>query len=362
MTENALKVFLSLLRAGLWGMPFDAQEVPALSVGEWKEVLSMSERQTVAGVTFLGLDSMPEDRMPPVGVIGRWAARADAIERRNKNINSEIVDLYFEFARNGLEPVLQKGQGIAALYRCPLSRECGDIDLWFSTPEGKESADKLIRSKGINVRNRPDGSSCYVSGRGFVVEHHLRFYDLYNPFVQKYLHSLTSGLELDRTLLQLSGVTIPVPAPEHCLLMLYAHVLKHSIGRGIGMRQLCDAAVACDRYRYTLDRKLFRGMCRHTGIARWVELMNSFMTGYIGLPLSSLPYKTKDTDASGLFDIVIEGGNFGRYDTSNGHPDMTGFRRKIHTAMAFLRNSRFSLPVASGETAGVFLMLLKGQI
>ena len=362
MTENVLKVFFSLLRAGLWGMPFNAPEVPALSVGEWKEVFSMSERQTVAGVTFLGLDSMSEDRMPPTEVIGRWAARADAIERRNRNINSVIADLYSEFSRNGLEPVLQKGQGIAAMYKCPLSRECGDIDLWFCTPEDKKLADDLVRSKRINVRNRPDGSSCYVAEGGFVVEHHLRFYDLYNPFVQKYLHSLTSGLELDRTLLQLSGVAIPVPAPEHCLLMLYAHVLKHSAGRGIGMRQLCDVAVACDRYRYRLDRELFKSMCRRAGIARWIELMNSFMTGYIGLPSSSLPYKTEDADASGLFDIVIEGGNFGQYDSSNGHPGMTGVRRKIHTAMAFLRNSRFSLSVSPGEAAGVFLMLLKGQI
>ena len=230
---------------------------------------------------------------------------------------------------------------------------------WFRDAGSKKMADDMIRGKGINVQDRPDGSSCYMSG-GFIVEHHLRLYDIYNPFVQRYVRKLSEHLELEET--DIPGGRVLTPAPEHNLLMLYSHVLKHCIGRGVGMRQLCDVAVACHAYRDRIDGNLFMDMCRRVGITRWVMMMNSFMTGYLGLPKSSLPCETMKTDAGRLLDIVLNGGNFGQGSTAGRNSAEAGFRRKIHTAMAFCRNSPFSMSVAPGETAGIVLMLLSGQV
>lgn len=358
MTGNAQAMFFSLLRTGLWGRHPEAGCFPDLSSAEWKEVLSMADRQTVSGVTFCALETLPEVR-PPHDVAAAWAAKAEITEQRNLKMNSAIGNLYSYFSSHGLFPVLQKGQGIASLYRRPLSRECGDIDFWFRDAEAKKKADDMIRGKGINVQDRPDGSSCYMSG-GFIVEHHLRLYDIYNPFVQRYVRKLSERLALEET--GIPGGRVLTPAPEHNLLMLYSHVLKHCIGRGVGMRQLCDIAVACHAYRDRIDGNLFMDMCRRVGITRWIAMMNSFMTGYLGLPKSSLPCETVKTDAGRLLDIVLSGGNFGQGSTAGRNSDATGFRRKIHTAMAFCRNSPFSVSLAPGETAGIVLMLLSGQV
>ncbi len=360
MTEKTLDAFFSLLKAGLWGTAPDADAFPSLSPEEWGEIMSMSSRQTVTGLVFLGLDTLPEDKMPPLGTLAVLAAKADAVEKRNWKMNAALASLCAYLSEHGITPVLQKGQGIAAMYRCPHMRECGDIDFCFRSPGKMNEADALIREKGLKVSREPDGSSCYV-WEGIVVEHHRRLLDLYNPFIRKYLQRLEH--EEAFRLYRLPGTTadVFVPSPEVNLLMLYAHVLKHAVGKGIGLRQICDAAVACSGYAESLDRSKFREMCSRTGITGWCGLLHGFMTEYLGLRPDMLPSEAGRMAPDTLLDIVLRGGNFGQYDAGGAAHTRKGFTRKLHTAMAFLRNSRFSLSVAPGEAVAVFFSLLAGQ-
>lgn len=365
MTEKELTAFFSLLMAGLWDTADESGAFPSLSHEEWKGIMALSSMQTVTGLTFLGLGTLPEDKMPPLDILAGWTARADAVENQGRKMDSALGSLCSFMQENGIEPVLQKGQGIAAMYSHPSMRECGDIDFWFRDRETMNEADALVKSRGIKVSGEPDGSSCYV-WEGIVVEHHSRLLDLYSPFVGRYLRTLVADDCFRRQRLGGSGAEVLLPSPELNLLMLYAHVLKHAVGKGIGLRQICDAAVACSGYSGSLDRDRFREMCSRAGIVRWCGLLHSFMTEYLGLRPDMLPFeadrdKTRRMAPDILLDIVLRGGNFGQYDAAGAAPRRKGFSRKLHTAMAFLRNSRFSLSVAPGEAVAVFFSLLAGQ-
>ena len=123
------KALLALLRAGLWERePEDLSCFP-LSDKSWENVFRQARRQTVTGLTFVGLQHLADHLLPPETLLLRWAAETDAIERRNKKMNSAIEELYTMFRKRGLNPILQKGQGVARFYGNPLLRECGDIDL-----------------------------------------------------------------------------------------------------------------------------------------------------------------------------------------------------------------------------------------
>lgn len=360
MTEKELTAFFSLLRAGLWDAADESGAFPVLSHEEWKGIMALSSMQTVTGLTFLGLNALPEDKMPTLEILAGWTARADAVEKRCGKMDSALGSLCSFMQENGIEPVLLKGQGIAAVYSHPSMRECGDIDLYFCDREKMNQADALVRARGIKVSGESDGSSCYVWD-GIVVEHHSRLLDLYSPFVGRYLRTLVADDCFRRQRLDGSGAEVLLPSPELNLLMLYAHVLKHAVGNGIGLRQICDAAVACAGYAGILDCSRFRDMCSRAGIVRWCGLLHSFMTEYLGLSPDMLPFGTGRMAPDILLDIVLRGGNFGQYDAAGAAPRRKGFARKLHTAMAFLRNSRFSLSVAPGEAVAVFFSLLAGQ-
>ena len=233
------KALFSLLRAGLWERePDDLSPFP-LTDAQWWEVYRMSVRQTVAGIVFRGLHHLPEEYLPADALMIHWVAKADRIERKNRRMDAALRLLLQRMGREGLHPLLLKGQGVAALYEHPLLRECGDIDLCFPSEKEEREAAELVRRAGCRTERRPDGSVCY-SWQGVEVEHHTRLFDLYNPLLGGYLSALVvkHGFTDIRTE---DGASLPVPSPLPNLLSLNVHLLKHIMGHGVGLRQFCGA-------------------------------------------------------------------------------------------------------------------------
>lgn len=357
---KVLDAYYWLLRAGMWGIPAGNPLFCSLSAEEWNGILALSKIQTVRGLVFCGVEQLPQEMMPSVGTIATLAAWTDSIERRNMEMDCAISGLWSLLRSEGLHPVLVKGQAVASFYRQPLYRECGDIDLYFNDMTEIEKAVGLVAGQGADVRTAPDGSR-YFRWKGTVVEYHTRLIDLYSPVVRKYIDRTISERGFVEQAISGGNLSVLVPAPELNLLMLYAHVLKHAIGKGIGMRQICDTAMACSHYAGKIDSAGFRLICERSGISEWCRVLHAFMTDYLGLPESELPFRTPAADASDLAAIVLKGGNFGQFSSLSSKASAPAYMRKARTAMSFLRHSRFSLSVAPGEALGVFLSLLAGQ-
>ena len=143
--------------------------------------------------------------------------------------------------------------------------------------------------------------------------------------------------------------------------MLNLHILKHGIGRGIGLRQLCDMARACYRLHGEVDPQEMKSACRRLGLGRWCQLLHSFLVECLGLPVGCLPYHETAPTARPLADIVWRGGNFGQHDAGL-QQQATGWRRKFQTARSFGRNVGFAFHYAPKEAFWFFLQLTKGQV
>ncbi len=421
--------FLTLLRAGLWGR--DPMEEGFRRPGneEWEQVLKMSGRQTVAGIVFDGICRLPDDLQPSPDLFARWVVAVTRIEGGNERMNVALKDLVKVFVDNGLSPVLQKGQGVAELYPAPRHRECGDIDFYFpeslslrqaQRPENAahqakktatqpvaepvEAPDKtatqpvaepveapdnnrllslskhrtmndkaidLVKSHGIKVETMPDGSQSY-EWKGIEIEQHPTIVDLCSPAARKWIPELDG--EPGYVPSDLADGLL-VPSPELNALLLNTHILKHALGKGIGLRQMCDLAmlyhrICADGRRQECGERIFR-LYRRAGILKWSRLLHSFLVGVIGLKEEELPYSEKVVSYWPLFRIVEDGGNFGQhrgkgsghFGTSTG--SVTGRlcdrKRKLETAGMFLRRAGFSMRFAPKEAFWTFWELVKGQ-
>lgn len=357
---TAQQALLALLRAGLWGQQPDDKAALHLSAREWTDVYRLAGQHTVTALAFQGLSLLPADDLPPQPLLMRWMAETDATERRNRQMNRVLGQLCADFHAGGLNPVLQKGQGVARYYDDPLTRVCGDIDLYFPDKESWDKALDRLRERGIRPTRQADKSLTYV-WHGVTVEHHRRLLDLYDPFA----YDLARRLERQEgyrhiVLPDTAGEPIAVPAPLSDLLLQYLHILKHAVSRGIGLRQLCDMARACHRLHGETEATTMRKACRELGLGRWCPLLHAFLTTELGLPADRLPYPDTAPTAAPLADIVWRGGNFGQHVQGTGKETNT-WQRKWNTVRSFRRNLSFAARYAPKETFWYFMQLLKGQ-
>lgn len=355
--------FLMLLRAGLWGRNPMEEGFPRLGEEEWEQVFNMSGRQTVSGIVFDGICRLPDEFQPSQAAFAKWVVAADRIERSNERMNAILKELTGIFVSGGLRPVLQKGQGVAALYPTPLHRECGDIDFYFPERSDNDKAVELVKSHGIKVETMPDGSQSY-EWKGIEIEQHPTIVDLCSPAARKWIPELDEEPGYVPSDL---AEGLWVPSPELNALLLNSHILKHTLGKGIGLRQMCDLAMEYHRIcangrKVECGGRIF-SLYKRAGILKWSRLLHSFLVGVIGLPEEELPYSEKVVSYRPLFRIVEDGGNFGQFrgkGAAGSNGKGTG-RRKLETAGMFLRRAGFSLRFAPKEAFWTFWGLVKGQ-
>ena len=340
--DKTLQALFALLQAGLWGTLDEAgASVFPLSAGEWERVFTLARQQTVTGIAFRGLDFLPEEAAPPMGIMAKWMAHADRIEQSNRVMNETVARLYGHFASAGVEAVLQKGQGVAAMYPEPLLRECGDIDLYFPGHDGV--SDPLAGIDGAVRERQPDDSWSYVVD-GIIVEHHTDLLDIQSPRAKRYVQKLIQEKGFEKVVTG-DGVEVLVPAPEVNLLLLSSHILKHAFGVGIGLRQFCDYAVARRYYEGRVNPQEMREIWKKTGLEKWQDLLEGFLVKKTGV----------------LLDIVLKGGNFGVYSKDRENVPRARWARKVQTFKALMGNIGFAFRYAPGEWVWTTMQLLGGQ-
>ena len=321
MTER----FFALIRAGLNGTPLP--DFPKLEGKEWASMVNLARRQTVVGLLYQGVGQLPPGYPLPQNLLFVLIAEIGQIEKESRKVQATADALTAELRAQGLHPLVMKGPAVAAFYAQPLLRECGDIDLYLPP----EEFDKAVSMAG-EVTPAPDGSVHYKRD-GIDIDQHRQYFDIH------------------------SGSWPAVPSPEATLLMLSAHILKHCMGAGIGLRQLCDMAMAYKAL--TVPPEDLRRCFRDAGLERWNQLLFSFLHTYLGAePL----YDTLPSPEP-LLKIVLEGGNFGHHgEAREASLYKSPLRRKLGTAGLFLRRLPFSLRYAKKELVPMVGELLKGNL
>ena len=347
MLTQEQKAFFYLVKAGMYGEADpNMDSVFPLSERSWEAVLLLARQQTVVGLVYRGLDVLPEAWLPSMRVMAVFMACADRIEKANAKMNKTIVKLWRHFEEKGITAVLQKGQGLSQMYPDPALRECGDIDIYF--PDNVENP--LEGISDADCEKRPDGSVFYTVD-GIVVEQHNHLLDIVSPLRQRFIKKLIADKGFEKVRIGgEGGVDVLVPAPEVNLLLISSHILKHILGVGIGLRQICDYAVARHYYAERVNLSEMRSIYRKSGIARWSNYLDGFLT-----PV----YDGKKSNI--LLDIILKGGNFGGFTEGRKRATKSRVSRKLHTLRSFCGNIRLAFRFAPGEWFWTMAQLIGGQ-
>lgn len=350
MQDRDFDILMTLLRAGLWEKPVYDMSFFPLSDEQWRRIYVLSCEQTVSGLIYKGMSYLSKDMMPPEKEMVKWVTRIDKIERHNKRVNQTLNILHSLFAKHSLSPILQKGHIVAQMYVNPILRESGDIDFWFQPDQWSKATELAVNIAG-NVNKMADGSINYCVN-GVEVEHHQKFFDLQNPIKKSYLYAIFDGDENNAMYAGELRPGINRPSLLANMVLQNTHILKHSLGMGIGLRQLCDLA----RTYYTLsgsyDGVQLQSVYTKLGLKKWSNMLHTYLVRHIGLERDYLPYELERETSTGQFEnIVKRGGNFGLYNSSRVGMASSdnSLKRKINTFFSFLRSFHFAVNYAPIE-------------
>ena len=361
------EAFLDLLRCGQWGTPpnpsiFGVSERTGddsgaanlaksslLSHEEWKNIVEMAQEQTVTGVIFDALLTLPKALRPPKDIYFKLVAQVGELEDEGRKMNKIIVFLFHAFAKVGIEAFLLKGQAVAQFYPQPLHRVHGDIDLLVPDTQHFEKAIALMQSLTGEEGDPEDERSHVVFAlKDVCIEvQGLNVYGIGRRCFKNYLDWAKDGLkgEPRKLLLQTekqpsedsrTPKTATLSPMRFDLMFVFIHLMNHFFDGGVGLRQVCDWMRYLHENRSTIDLSQLEKDLNTLGIMQHWQTMASTAVTQLGAPEASIPFYSPSFDKRGRIALnhILRSGNFGVLRTNVFEKKDSRFLRRFGTLIS----------------------------
>lgn len=354
------QAFFSLVRAGLWNTPADAALFRGLAPAQWQEFHRLAHTQSLLAVVFDGLNTLPADLRPPRPLYLQWAAQTLQIEQANDRLDRMIVRLDRLYTDAGLRPVLLKGQGMAACYRQPRHRQCGDIDVYLGK-DGQPRANRLLLEAGAQETGEESDKHASYELDGVHVENHRLVNRTNNPLAnRRFCRLVCEWYPQDAE----RRIGMATPPPTFNALYIFLHAFEHFLNSGIGLRQLCDWCCLLRTRRDDIDADRLVRDLRRLGLLRAARAFGYVCVSRLGLPPEYLPFDTAGCRRLGedLVDEIFATGNFGKHDRRVAPRPKGYWRGKWHTFCRATRRVARLYGYAPVEACFYPVTLIKGTL
>lgn len=262
-----LNSFWRLLRCAIKGVPLTGGI--CLGTDDWEKIYSTACRQSVQGVMFSCIESLPPGSGLPQDLAAKWYADVRRIEDEYARQSAVASKQMSTWKKHGVDAVLLKGLSVAPFYPVPQRRVSGDIDWWMRTSSDWDKALEVLQANGLEWEMDSDGDIHYNLA-GVVIEHH------------------REGLVED--------------GPAGVLYLLNEHIMHHAMVFGVGLRQICDYALALQRYVGTEWEARYRRIVSERGMEKWTGVLDAAVDALLGESVVA---------ENPLIDLVMLDGNMG---------------------------------------------------
>ena len=278
---------------------------------EWKELYAMSQKQSVGAFVFTAIDQLGNSgQKPPMSLLYEWIGLSEQVRLQNIQMNKEAALLTRLFEQAGHYTAILKGQANARLYKQPLSRQPGDIDIWVDG--GREKVVETVQRLGLSKEEmKVSYHDVHLQQNGIEIEVHFRpSSGNLNPFTNKRLQAFLEK-EIDAGCLLVED-GFRVPSIRFALVMQLAHIQRHLLSEGVGIRQVID-------YYYLLksdfnkERDDVFYLLKSFGLNHIAEALMWLLHEIFGLEKSYLLAPMDEKRGRMLLHAIMNGGNFGQH-------------------------------------------------
>lgn len=333
-------------------------EIPAsVKDADWKVMYAIAKKQALIGVLFHGIKQLPKELAPDAGLLMQWMGMAQKIRQQNIRLFLDSAKVCKKFKEVGFRNCILKGQVNALLYPDPYMRTSGDIDIYLDG--GRNRVMQYINKVCPNQVMRYHHVDFPVMKSAIEVHFtpSYMFFPVHNRRMQKRFKKVMD--------LQCSNiVTLPdgygeitVPTTSFNVIYILSHLYRHVFTEGIGLRQLLDYYFVLVKWHTDLtnltesnkslpqmmqistDLDALRHELKYLGLWKFAGAVMYVLHEALGLPEEKMIAPIDVNEGRFLLAEIMQGGNFGQYDTRLGSKENEG---KLHRYLRMsLRNLRF---------------------
>ena len=307
---DTTELFFTLIRCGI-GKEQSLPQCPAPE--QWRELFDTAKKQTLAGITFAGIERIPAEQRPPKEVMLQWYSLCDNIKRHNRDLNRKVVAVSRKFNEEGFANCILKGQGIAQLYPNPLLRTPGDIDIWV------DGGDKKVIS--YVKKFVPDCSPTY---------HHVDFpisndVDIEVHYRPSWMCSPSADKKMQRFFEEQAGVQFanrvstaegefPTPTVAFNRIFILQHIFRHLFFEGIGIRQVLDYYFVMMQPMTEEEKCAYVEWLKDFGLYKFACAVAYVMQRMFDIDVDHTVVEPDRKEGEFLLNEIMVAGNFGKYD------------------------------------------------
>lgn len=276
-----------------------------------------------------------------------------------------FLELYDVFNQHGIKALVIKGLICRNIYPKIDYRASNDEDI-FIMPKDFSNARKILSDRGFVQADStiaPNQLECaYYKPPGFVVELHRNLFDSDSPDF-KNTNDIFSASFDNAIQVEIMGVKVWTMNYTDHMLYLIMHSLKHFMGSGAGIRQICDINLYATTYADKIDwQKVFTVLKSHRAD---VFAMNAFEIGrvHLGYDIQCLKKYfdeyAADIHCEELVEDILSSGISGGSDGASGHSRKNSDNHWVFPRPSALRKQYpyaqkrpFLLPVAWAQNLG----------
>lgn len=333
------KIFFEFLRFCIGS----AKEIPdSLKEVDWKELYCIAQKQALLGVLFYGIRRLPKELAPEQKLLMQWMVMAEQIRKQNIRLFQDSVKVCKNFENEGFANCILKGQGNALLYPDPYMRTPGDIDIYLAG--GRKRVMQYINKVCPNQVMRYHHVDFPVMKTAIEVHFtpSYMFFPIHNSRMQKWFEEVMD-LQCSNVVTLPDGYgEITVPTMNFNVIYILSHLYRHVFTEGIGLRQLIDyyfVLVKSEERRVKNLTALQREL-KYLGLWKFAGAVMYVLHEALGLPEAKMIAPIDVNEGRFLLAEIMQGGNFGQYDTRLGSKENEG---KLHRYLRMsLRNLRFA--------------------
>ncbi len=248
-----------------------------------------------------------------------------AINERKMYCLRQVIE---NFEKAGVPYCVLKGVSIANFYYMPKLRASGDIDM-FIYPDDEKRAMKILENMGMTVVPREKESQHFEARdkNGGLIEMHVTLYSkMLGDIVLKNKFSVSEPFV--KTVIK-DEFSVNSLGIQDNLNFLTAHLIKHFVKEGCGIRQVTDILAFINANKDKIDFEKYFSVLKEIKFDTFIKNVLGIGVRYFGLQFDI--YETEISDK--ILEDIETGGNFGRSEA-----DRDGFYEsflKIRSGMSF---------------------------
>ena len=217
---------------------------------DWNEILKLSSEHKIVPMVYESVNKTEKFQSLEPEMKNIWKSYAmqniySQVQRSNR-----FLHIYNEFNKANIKVLVFKGIILRELYPIPDERVSGDEDMLVNKEDLETCLDILEKNGLERVLSEEDDADVYhyfCNKTGLHLELHTHLFGK-GKSAYSHMNNIFTDVFEDADIININGVEVSTFSLDKHFLYVICHAIKHFVGCGTGIRQLCDICMYLEVY------------------------------------------------------------------------------------------------------------------